>query len=153
MLDGNLRSGQCASGWGAGILVLVLASCSAEPPAGPGTIHWDRDTCERCLMAIGDPHYAAQIRDAKGVLHRFDDVGCATLWLDAQQGSDPPLGFWVGSRESGWLDAGTAAFVDGEATPMDHGFRAVEKGEAGLGLDEVSARIREREDARRNPGR
>lgn len=153
MRSGDLRSRRRASSWAGGILALAFAGCSVEPPLGPGTIHWDRDTCEHCMMAIGDPHYAAQIRDAKGVLHRFDDFGCAVVWLDTQRDSDPPLGWWVGSRANGWLDATTAGFVDGEKSPMGYGFRAVENGEAGLGLDEVRARIREREDARRNSRR
>jgi hypothetical protein len=105
------------------------------------------------MMAIGEPQHAAQIRDAKGELHRFDDIGCAVLWLDAQQDSDVPGGFWVGSRENGWLEAAAAGYIGGQQTPMGYGFRTADSGEAALEFNEMKIQIREREDARRSSGR
>jgi copper chaperone NosL len=143
MLDGSTRLAAALAG--------ILLACSGEPDSGPAAIIWDRDTCEHCMMAIGDRHHAAQVRDAKGRAHRFDDLGCALLWLDAQEASDPPLEIWVGSAATEvWIDARKASFVDGQETPMGYGFGAVPDGV--LGLEEVRGRVRAREDARRSAG-
>jgi copper chaperone NosL len=106
-------------------------------------------------MAISDPSFASQVRDAQGRVHRFDDPGCAVLWLDDQDARAEPREIWV--REfSGddWLDAGEAHFVKVHNSPMGYG-RAAQRSPAPGSLDLAQLRetIRKLEDERRSPAR
>ena len=95
----------------------LLAACSGEPPTGPVKVKWDRDQCERCRMVVSDPYHAAQIRQPAGQgrtkVYRFDDFGCAVIWLDKQSWRDVPgVEFWVTDHRSGdWIDARKAWYV------------------------------------------
>lgn len=134
------------------LALLLLAACGGPAETGPADIHWSRDTCEHCQMAISDPRHAAQVRDARsGRVHLFDDLGCALLWLDAE-GLDATLGeLWVGDPSgSGWLDGRTAAYAADRRTPMGYGFAAAPEGAAGVPLETVRERVRERERERRS---
>jgi nitrous oxide reductase accessory protein NosL len=141
----------------AALSAIGLAACSPGPATGPGEMHWDRDTCERCQMAIGDRSSAAQIRDARDLEpHKFDDLGCALLWQDERRPEEeerPEI--WV--RDPGgerWLDGYGARYVGGRSTPMGYGFGAAsERSQAGMGLAEVWERIRAVEHERRSKGR
>ncbi len=151
------RVGPAALAGLAVLAALTLGACSPAPPSGPVAMVWDRDLCERCNMAIGDRHFAVQVRSpVDGRPHKFDDLGCALLWLDEQPwGRDGAFEIWV--REWGgerWLDARRAAFLRAENTPMDYGFAAVAAatGES-VGLESARERIREVERARRRPAR
>lgn len=140
-----------------GSLLLSWAiACGAQPETGPIEVHWNRDVCERCDMALGDPRYGAQLRDTEGKTHLFDDLGCALLWADERLGTDAlPEQLWV--RESsgeGWIDGTRARYRPGEQTPMDFGFGAVSEPAPGdLGLDEVRRSVRKREVERRSSRR
>lgn len=112
-------------------LVLLLAGCGGDPQTGPIEPHWDRDACERCRMVLSDRAYAAQIRYQPQGRKRvqtlwFDDIGCATLWLDEQPWRDDPVvEIWVTDQDSGqWIDARTAHYVIGRVTPMAYGLGA-----------------------------
>ncbi len=113
------------------ILVLVfLAGCSREEENGPGKVRWDREVCARCAMAISDRNYSAQIRggrpDRETKLYKFDDIGCAIIWLNKQNWkNDPRTKIWVNDHRNGnWLDAKTAWYVKARNTPMDYGLGA-----------------------------
>ncbi len=112
------------------LALVVLAGCSGAPETGPGEVHWDRDTCARCVMAVSDHHYAAQVRggpeDQKTKLYFFDDLGCAVFWLDKQDWKgDARTELWVTDWRNGeWIDAFAARYVDGKTTPMDFGLGA-----------------------------
>ena len=94
-------------------LVGPMAGCWQSPSTGPGEIHWDRQTCERCQMVISQRRHAVQVR-AKGDhrAHAFDDLGCALLWLDEEglpagrdSGGDSLHEIWVkGPHGSEWID-------------------------------------------------
>jgi hypothetical protein len=113
-------------------------------------------------MAIGDRRFATQVRDARDQrLRRFDDLGCALLWLAereraagaAQHASRPEI--WVrdpaGER---WIDGHAARFGGGFETPMGYGFGAVAGDAPGpLDLPQVRARLLAREDERRSAER
>ncbi len=111
-------------------LLLLLPGCSGEPDTGPAKIRWDREVCARCAMAISDPHYAAQIRggpsDRKTKVYKFDDIGCAVVWLDEQPWkNDPRTEIWVTDFRNGkWIDATKAWYLTGKKTPMDYGLGA-----------------------------
>ena len=112
------------------LITLLLAGCSREDATGPGEVRWDRESCTRCAMAISDRFYAAQVRGGaagqRTRLYKFDDIGCAVVWLDQQDWKDDArTGIWVTDQLSGaWLDARLASYVTGKVTPMDYGLGA-----------------------------
>ena len=102
------------------------APAAASRSTGPGEIHWDRDTCERCSMVISDPYFAAQIRDPMKKLHKFDDFGDAVFFLEHQNWAEASIEFWIAdSRDGRWLDARKVRYVGGKRTLMLYGFGAV----------------------------
>ena len=130
-------------------LLLSVAACGGDPDAGPGRVVWDRDTCEQCSMAISDRSFAVQVR-VDGRLHRFDDPGCAVLWLK-DRGPAEPDEVWVGALDAeGWLDARKARFVEAAHTPMGYGYGARAAGpETGIDFEALRVAIAQREDERR----
>jgi hypothetical protein len=132
------------------IALLALLGCSPDPGTGPVAVVWDRDTCERCNMALSDPHYAAQVRDAQGAVHLFDDVGCALLWIDEHAQSGEPVEIWVQHHQTGaWLDARATRYERVPHTPMEYGYGATTQGD--FSFTQVRDRVREREATRRMP--
>ena len=107
------------------LFAVLFAGCSVEPQSGPGEVRWDRETCERCAMAVSDPRYSAQVRGGpaggRGRLYKFDDIVCALLWLEKQPWREnPAVEVWVNDHRDGeWLDARSAWYVTGKITPMD----------------------------------
>jgi nitrous oxide reductase accessory protein NosL len=126
-------------------LLLLLAGCSNEPDTGPGKVRWDREVCARCAMTVSDHNYSAQVRGGpagqKGKLYKFDDIGCAVIWLDQQPWKDnPKTEIWVTDYRNGdWLDARKAWYVKGKITPMGYGLGATPEQEPGA-LDFAQAR-------------
>ncbi len=112
-------------------LFLLLISCSEEKNTGPGEVRWDREICTRCAMAVSDPKFSAQVRggesDKKMKLYKFDDLGCAVIWLDQQKWKDDPrTEIWINDSETEkWIDAKKAWYVKVNNTPMDYGLGAV----------------------------
>ncbi|MDH5573235.1 MAG: nitrous oxide reductase accessory protein NosL, partial [Gammaproteobacteria bacterium] len=94
----------------------LLSGCS-EPTTGAVEVHWDRDNCERCRMVLSDHQHAAQIRfvneKQKSVVYKFDDVGCAVIWLEDKPWRDTnSTEIWVTDYTDGkWIDAKTAYYV------------------------------------------
>ncbi|MES9945020.1 MAG: nitrous oxide reductase accessory protein NosL [Candidatus Thiodiazotropha sp.] len=114
--------------------MLLLSGCSGDGGTGPLSIKWDRDSCERCRMVLSDRYHAAQIRyfppdKQRSVVARFDDIGCAVLWLaDKPWQQDPRTRIWVTDHATGvWIDATRATYVRGHHTPMDYGLGAQEE--------------------------
>ena len=109
---------------------LLLAACSRAPETGPVDIRWDRDVCARCIMAVSDHFYSAEVRGAPSgestIVYKFDDLGCAVIWLGEQPWKDDPrTEMWVTHYETGeWLDAYKASYITGRTTPMDYGLGA-----------------------------
>lgn len=77
-------------------------------------------------MAVSDPDYSAQVRGGPAQnttkLYKFDDIGCAVIWLDKQPWKDDPrTEIWVNDFNNGeWIDARTAWYLTGKTTPMDY---------------------------------
>ncbi len=127
------------------LMVLLIAGCSGEPDTGPGKVRWDREVCVRCAMAVSDHNYSAQVRggekNQKHKLYKFDDIGCATIWLDQQPWKDDPTTeLWVNDYRNGeWIDARKAWYVAGKVTPMGYGLGATSDKEAGA-MDYAAAK-------------
>ena len=132
-------------------LLLLLMSCGEEINSGPGEVRWDREICARCAMAVSDHSFSAQVRggraDKKSKLYKFDDVGCAVIWLDKQAWKDDArTEIWVNDhRNQKWINAKTAWYVKiSSHTPMDYGLGAqTDKQEAAFNFDEAKTHIYE----------
>ena len=111
-------------------VVLAITACTPGEVTRPGDIRWDREVCARCSMAIGDRSFAAQVRGAaagdRTGLYKFDDIGCAVIWLEQQAWrNDPRTEVWVVDHRNGeWLDARKATYVKGRISPMNYGLAA-----------------------------
>jgi len=130
------------------IFGLALSACSGEPETGPVEVRWDQDNCERCRMMLSDRYFAAQIRyfpEAKrSMVVKFDDIGCATLWLkDQQWKNDPETQIWVVDFRSGdWIDARKATYIRKPNSPMGYNLGAqVEADPDGLTFAEAKQHI------------
>jgi ABC-2 type transport system permease protein len=93
---------------------------------GMARIVWDRDTCARCGMAIGDRRFAAQLRGGpQDEVVKFDDIGCATSWcVEKVAGrpwiNDPATAVGRGVRRQGpALAAGARGALRGRAQLPD----------------------------------
>ena len=128
-----------------GLAVLLLGLACADASKEPARIAWDRDTCRGCSMAISDHHFAAEVRGGpKGKTEKFDDIGCAVRWLEKQSWAvDPAVTIWVADHESGaWLDARSARYTPGAASPMGFNFAAsAAPGDAGLSFEALRAQL------------
>lgn len=96
----------------------------------PVKIHWDRDVCQRCKMAISERKYAFEVVNPNnGKVYKFDDIGCGVLWMGEKKISwmnDAVL--WVADANDGkWLNARTAYYTDRSITPMTYGVAAYSK--------------------------
>ncbi len=127
---------------------LLLSACSGGPETGPVEVRWDQNNCERCRMMLSDPHFAAQIRyfpEAKrSRVVKFDDIGCATLWLkDQQWKNDPKTEIWVADFRSGeWIDARKATYIRKNNSPMGYDLGAQAEAEPdGLSFAEAKQHI------------
>ena len=115
----------------------TLVGCTPEDVTGPGEVRWDRETCTRCSMALSDRNFAAQVRGAaegqRTALYKFDDIGCAVIWLDKQPWKDNPrTEIWVTDHRNGdWLDATIAFYVKEQLSPMNYGLGAQAHSEEG----------------------
>jgi hypothetical protein len=112
--------------------------------------NWEGTRCAYCNNILEDRIHAAQVRftgaDGKSQLHFFDDLGCAVLWLkDHPEADGLDARIWVTDLRSGvWIDARTATFVAGQASPQHHGIGAQwESHPRGMNFDQARASILE----------
>ena len=110
------------------VLVFGMNGCSKKSTDGAAVkMHWDRDMCERCKMAISERKYAVQVVNPKtGKVYRFDDIGCAVLWFDEEHIPwKNQAKIWITDAKTGkWIDARTAKYTDDSITPMAYGLAA-----------------------------
>ncbi|WP_457597694.1 nitrous oxide reductase accessory protein NosL [Hydrogenimonas sp.] len=113
--------------------VLFLGGCEKRDWREPAKVHWDRDMCERCKMAISERKYAAEVVDPTTHKHyKFDDIGCAVLWFeeDGVPWKEKAI-IWVKDGATGrWIDARKAWYSTVKITPMGYGFTAYADKEA-----------------------
>ena len=112
------------------LLGLFLSGCQKEKSVDPTKMHWDRDVCERCKMAISEKKFAFQIvNPTTSKVYKFDDIGCGVLWMDEEKipWKDKAI-LWVTDAHNGkWIDARTALYTDDRITPMAYGIAAYTK--------------------------
>ncbi len=117
------------------LLLIVLAGlffsgCEKKKIGGVEKIHWDRDVCQRCKMAISERKYAFEIiNPTSGKVYKFDDIGCAVLWMDEEKipWKDKAI-LWITDAKTGkWINAKTAYYTDDSLTPMAYGIAAYTK--------------------------
>jgi len=112
------------------LLLFLMTGCSQKEETGPVEVRWDKESCARCAMAVSDRNYSAQVRGGPAGkntrVYKFDDIGCAVIWLDKQAWKDEPrTEIWVTDYRTGnWIDAGKAHYVTGKNTPMGYGLGA-----------------------------
>ena len=134
-------------------LAAALSACGGKGdwPEGMAEIKWDRDTCVRCSMVISDRRFAAEMRGGeKGIVFKFDDIGCAMFWLrdkakDFPWMAEPATRFWVADasgKGDKWLDARKAHYSGGAMSPMGYNQSARAYAEAGsFDFREMSAHV------------
>jgi nitrous oxide reductase accessory protein NosL len=137
------------------LLIVLIAACG-EGTSGPARIAYGRDACDHCGMAISEPRHAVQVRRGAKVA-RFDDFGCAVLWLERHGDADVTEIWAMDSEREQWIDARAAFYRGGQRTPMAYGFAAVSEARPGdLDFEGARRAILERERERasgRHPGR
>lgn len=104
---------------GAALGSFLLLRGSSRPD-GPEAIRYGRDTCDRCRMHFAQPGFAAERRDAQGVLRKYDDLGCMLIAASHQASGEA----WVEDHDGkGWVPLLSATLVAGSGlgTPMDYG--------------------------------
>ncbi|BBG66337.1 nitrous oxide reductase maturation protein, outer-membrane lipoprotein NosL [Hydrogenimonas sp.] len=129
-----------------------FGGCEKKDWRVPEKMHWDRDMCERCKMAVSDRNYAVEVVDPKTHKHyKFDDIGCALLWFKENgYGWMKDAVIWVNDAKTGeWIDAKKAYYTTGNVTPMGFGFAAYKSpdeagGKETIGFDEVIERVLKR---------
>ncbi len=126
--------------------LFVISACSLEEETGPVEVRWDKESCTRCAMAVSDFYFSAQIRggpaDSRTKVYKFDDIGCAVIWLDQQSWKDDArTEVWVNDHRNGeWIDARKASYVTGLVSPMAYGLGA-QSDPATDGLDYTAASL------------
>jgi hypothetical protein len=118
-------------------LGLAAACTSDEAPVEPA---WGKQSCAHCAMLLGDRRFGAQIVTADGERRFFDDVGCLVVYLEERRGA--PARAWVRDADGArWIDARSARYTPGAATPMDFGFEArAASAPQGVSWEEMRAR-------------
>jgi len=109
------------------VTLFGFTGCEKKPIGAVEKMHWDRDMCERCKMAISERKFAVQIIDPKtGKDYKFDDLGCAVLWMDETKIPWKKQAIiWITDAKTGqWIDARNAVYASGAITPMAYGFAA-----------------------------
>ena len=112
------------------LMLLLLGACTQSEQTGPGEVRWDKEICVRCAMALSDRYFTAQVRGApageRTKLYKFDDLGCAVIWLKEQAWKDDPrTEIWINDYQTGqWLDARKARYVPNILSPMGYNLAA-----------------------------
>ena len=134
-------------------LFLLLTACEEEKTTGAVDIRWDREICARCAMAVSDRNFSAQVRGGregkKAKVYKFDDLGCAVIWLDKQNWKDDlRTEIWVNNHKDGkWINAKTAWYIKMKNTPMDYGLGAqLEKVDGAINYEQAVKHIYEVEE-------
>ena len=108
-----------------------------------GNIHYDRDVCEHCQMAISDNRFAVDVR-VDGKNHYFDDIGCLVEFMVKNNKlgwlQDAKIYINDASGNGEFIDARSAYFYKGFKTPMEYGwgaFKNKQEGKQSFSFDQV----------------
>ena len=119
------------------VFIVFITACGDNIQTGPVDAKWDRDACERCQMMLSDRNFSAQVRvfppNKRSKVYKFDDLGCAVLWLDQKEFKDDPnTEIWVNDYKTrNWIDAKKAWYIKDEISPMGYGLGAQSQAAAG----------------------
>ena len=108
----------------------ILLSCGKTNASEMKTIHWDRDSCDRCNMLVSEKHFAVQVINSKtNKAYMFDDLGCAVLWFqEEEQDWMNSAKIWISDASNeNFIDAKSASYTKGNLTPMAYGLSAYTK--------------------------
>ncbi len=108
-------------------IFINFSGCGKKDNTGLAKMHWDRDMCERCKMAISERKFAVQVINPKThKSYKFDDIGCAVLWFKEEKTPwKNQAKIWITDAKTGqWIDAKKAIYTDDSITPMAFGFAA-----------------------------
>lgn len=130
-----------------GIAVLAVIAITVFWPAartGPAPIAYGRDTCDHCRMHLSQPGFAGELRDARGVLTKYDDVGCLLRAMAGMHTEVPEA--WVEDHVSGAfmpLLSAVLVRVRPTDTPMGSGIVAFKDRDAAVAFarDERGAAV------------
>jgi copper chaperone NosL len=92
---------------------------------GPEPLDYGRDACAHCRMHLARPGFAGELRDGRGVLTKYDDLGCLLRAMLASHREMPEA--WVEDHETAELVPLLAAHLVRGApgsTPMGSGIVA-----------------------------
>ena len=112
----------------AAVFIAIFGIPKKNSEMKPVPIRWGEDTCARCDMSIVDAYHAVEIiNPTTKKVYKFDDIGCAVLWLYKEHKFKwaKKAVIWVTSAKNGaWIPAKSACWVSGQITPMGFGFGA-----------------------------
>ena len=108
------------------VFFLLFSGCEKKDfTKSPPIMHWDRDMCERCKMAISERKYAVIGIGEDGRVYKFDDIGCLILWQKKEKKGLKFKKIWITDAKTGeWIDAKKAFYSTTNITPMGYGFGA-----------------------------
>ena len=89
------------SGLGVAAFVLGIVFLWPARRSGPEPIIYGRDVCAHCRMHLSQPGFGGELRDARGTLTKYDDVGCLLRAMLEKRTEIPEA--WVEDHESGRL--------------------------------------------------
>ena len=107
------------------ILLFSLVSCRGDSEHKPADIYYGEDICERCKMIISESDFAAQYISTKGMVRKFDDLGCMFHHLvDQEKLGENVFKVYVKDYVTKqWINGEKAFYVRSKdiKTPMGHG--------------------------------
>ncbi len=118
------------------LFTLLFVACTKSDRAVDPV--WGKQPCDGCGMIVENRRTAAEVLTTDGDRLFFDDPGCMVTWLDAHPGKAART--WaVDADKGGWIDARSAHWRSGRATPMDYGWEA--SSQAGESWEEMRAQV------------
>ena len=128
------------------LVALTFLGCGDEKDYG--NVHYDRDVCEHCQMAISDNRFSVDVR-VDGKNHYFDDIGCLVDFMVTNDKlswlKDAKIYINDASGNGEFIDARTAHFYKGFKTPMSFGwgaFKNKQEGKQDFSFDQVVAALK-----------
>ena len=128
------------------LVALTFLGCGDEKDYG--NVHYDRDVCEHCQMAISDNRFSVDVR-VDGKNHYFDDIGCLVDFMVTNDKlnwlKDAKIYINDASGNGEFIDARTAHFYRGFKTPMSFGwgaFKNKQEGKQDFSFDQVVAALK-----------
>ena len=128
------------------LIALAFLGCGDEKDYG--NVHYDRDVCEHCQMAISDNRFSVDVR-VDGKNHYFDDIGCLVDFMVTNDKlswlKDAKIYINDASGNGEFIDARTAHFYKGFKTPMSFGwgaFKNKQEGKQDFSFDQVVAALK-----------